>query len=149
MSQIQVNVDRVASFDHTSGSDGILRLRSAGPFVLDAKDRRFPVWSRMIQERIASDGPVYVESEMDNHRVKNLFQPSLRQIEIVASQPEGERLNVVLLMAQSMFWVRTKHPNYEQLRRELTEGVQSGAKIWVTAHPDTQEILDARSGLVR
>jgi hypothetical protein len=145
MQNLKVSVEKVTRFEDPSEQvNATLRLASGGTYTIPKKDPRFAVWSRLLKERQASGQLVYVESDLKTRTVTNIFLPSRRRIEFVASKPEEDRLKVILFMAPSVYFVKTSRADYDQLRRTLEEAVRTKAEVLVTAHPDTQEILDVR-----
>lgn len=126
------------------GPDAVLRMHDSGDYQIAKDDPRFEVWSRMIKDYRAAAKPLYVEFNPATRAVKEIFQPVIHRIRHVAQEQKDDRVDVVLLMAPSMYHLKTKRANYEKMLRLLEESVRSATPVLVTAHPDTQEILDVR-----
>jgi hypothetical protein len=145
MSNHAASVSHIVDFDeHSQQSDAVLRLEDKNSYSVSKQDPRFAVWARIIRERQASHGSLYVEYDPATFVIKALFLPSVRQIEFVAPQPEGNRLRVTIFMAPSLYFIDTTRPNYQQLKQSLEQSARTKSEISVTTHPDTLEILDAR-----
>ena len=138
-------VSRIVDFDeHSNPSNAILRLEDENSYLVSKQDRRFAVWTRMIRERQASHGSLYIEYDPATSIVKAIFQPSVRQIESVAPQGGSNRLTVVIFMSPSLYFIETTRSNAQQLRQLLEQSIPARTEILVTIHPDSLEILDAR-----
>lgn len=62
----------------------------------------------------------------------------------VADQPKDRKLKVALLMAPSLYFLKTTRKNYEEMRKLLTESLKNNSTVLVTTDSETKEILDAR-----
>jgi hypothetical protein len=145
MSNHAVSVSRVVDFDERpQQSDAVLRLEDKNSYAVSKQDRRFAIWARIIRERQASHGSLYVEYDPATFVLQALYPPSVRQIESVAPRPEGNRLRVVIFMAPSLYFIDATRPDYQQLKQVLEHSARTKSEILVTIHPDTLEILDAR-----
>lgn len=113
-------------------------------YIVDRHDPRLEVWSRMIKQSITSGKPLYIEFDPDTERINRILQPSFRQVEFVASTPEGSRLKLTFNMAPSAYFLDTTRSEYPGWRALLEEHKRTKAPLLVTEDPETQEVLDAR-----
>jgi hypothetical protein len=145
MSSFTITVDKVVSFEDASErAHAVLRLATGQTLKVRRSDPRFDVWSGILRERQASGEPVYVESDPLTREVRNVFLPSARQIESLTLDPEARRLKVIMFMAPSLYFLSGTREDFEEVHQRLQQSIRDNAKVLVTAHPDTHEILDVR-----
>ena len=138
-------VDLVDKFEVApAGDSDILRLVNQGEYKISKKDPKYEWYANVIKDYKAEGKPLFVEFEPIEKKVLNMFLPSKRRIEYVADQPKDNKLNVALLMAPSLYYLKTTRKNYEEMKKLLTESLKNNSTVLVTTDPDTKEILDAR-----
>ena len=144
-SRSQTHVGKVTAFDQSSGGEhDVLTLQGSESFRLSRKSKLHAVWVDMVQNRRETGLPLYIEFLPLNREAVDLFLPSLHRVVTVAAKPEDGRLMVNLFMAPSNYFLRENRPDFQELRRKLETYQDKQEEVLVTAHPDTQEILDAR-----
>ena len=126
------------------GDSDTLRMLNQGEYKISKKDPKYDWYANVIRDYKAERKPLFVEFEPIEKKVLNIFLPSKRRIEYVADQPKDGKLDVALLMAPSLYFLKTTRKGYEEMRKLLTESVKNQSVVLVTTDPDTKEILDAR-----
>src|SRR5262249_31795075 len=111
---------------------------------ISKKDPKYEWFANVIRDYKAERKPLFVEFDPIEKQVLNIFLPSRHRIEYVADQPKDDMLNVALMMAPSLYFLKTARKDYEELRRLLTESMKNNSTVLVSTDPDTKEILDAR-----
>jgi len=127
-----------------AGDSDTLSLLNQGEYRISKKDRKYDWYANVIRDFKAERRPLFVEFEPIEKKVLNIFLPAEYQIEYVADQPKDGKLDVALLMAPSLYFLKTTRKGYEEMRKLLTESVKNQSAVLVTTDTDTKEILDAR-----
>ncbi|HKR11880.1 MAG TPA: hypothetical protein VJT15_07480 [Pyrinomonadaceae bacterium] len=139
-------VDKIDSFQTSApAATAVLRTDSNGDYQIAKNNILFDVWSNMINDYKTEGKPLYIEFDPATKMVKEIFQPVMRRIEHVAQDVKDDRLKVILFMAPSTYHLKVSRANYDEMKQRLEESIKKATPILVTAHPDTQEILDVRS----
>jgi len=138
-------VDLVDSFEVApAGDSDILHLLDRGEYKVSKKDPKYEWFANVIKDYKAERKPLFVEFDPIEMKILNVFLPSRHRIEYVVDQPKDDKLKVALLMAPSLYFLKSTRKDYEELRGLLTESMKNNSTVLVTTDPDTKEILDAR-----
>lgn len=135
---------KIAAFSAPDGGDATLHIDLIGDLHYERSHRAFAVWSRLLMEAHASGEPVYVEYDQATRTLSDFFFPDIRKILFVAPQAKEGRVQVMFERAPSPYFLRMGAAGSGAMKVLLERAVKSKIPLLVTAHRDTQEILDVR-----
>ena len=140
-----IRFDRVDSFNPARlGHNGQLRLADGTVVELLGNHPFYPVWAAAAGFAQEYARPLYVETIPDSTIVANVFIPGQHPILSVTPDPKQDRHLVNCFPTPSANYVSPDNPRRQELLTILRAARESQETLWVTVHPNTREILDAR-----
>ena len=137
--------NRVDSFTPARlGQNGKLRLADGTVVELLGNHPYYRLWATAIGLAQQHALPLYVETIPDSSIVANIFIPDRRPVQSVTPDPKQDRHLVSCLPTPSANYVSPDNPRRQELLTILRAARESQETLWVTVHPNTREILDAR-----
>lgn len=120
----------------------VLTLENGRTGRLDLSQHRSAVWAEILESRLRSGLPVYIETDPASGLVTELLLPM--SYRVVAIEPVDDGLTVRLDVSHAIHRVRRANPDFEEIRAALEAARDQGTEVLVTESLDGSEIIDVR-----
>jgi hypothetical protein len=136
---------RVDQFEPASrGQNGRLHLVGGAVVELLPHHPMYALWADLIRLSQETRRPLYVETVPDSPIVANIQLAHKHTVLSVGLGEQKDQHEVICLPCPSPYLLSGDNPRRAELLTILRTAREARTPMWVTAHPHTREILDAR-----
>ena len=111
---------------------------------MDKTEARSGAWLSILDNLGRSGKPVYLKGDPQTSIVQRLHLPRSVRVGNVTKTPDGDRLDVELIVSQARHFVSKSNPDFQQLQAALLDAQHLGIRVLVTETLDKHEIIDVR-----
>jgi hypothetical protein len=123
----------------------LIKMSSSDVLALNKDKKLFELWRQIIERRISANEPVFIRYHKDSRTIDDVLGSYERRIELIERKQADNRVNIVIFMAPSIYYVSNDNPRFDSVMTELQKSLDKQAPVYVVNDPDTLEILDARA----
>ena len=111
--------------------------------VLDMKNPRAVVWTKLLDLQQRYNKPVYVEIDPETQVITQLLVPEVSRVMSITEMEDGD-IDVVFFTSQARHYLRHDNPDFQEMLDALQNAKDNDKALLVTATRDDYEIIDVR-----